>query len=390
MNAAGHFKALAAATLIMAVVTGCEVFLQEQPPAQSGWSGATAQAGQQDLPKIAVYVTGNVGDDEKKALGTRMLASLVNSGRYKGIERSNAFLAEIDKEMIKQRSGAIDDGQISELGRQFGVKFVCISDITPAFGDYQVSARIVNVETAEVVYIGESSGKLNSMDDLSRISDNVVENMFGGKTSKAQTPAVAVGQPKPEPTAPKPPAPPPQTIQQTARNVETGTTFTDSRDGKVYRKITVGKQTWMGENLNYNVEGSKCYKNDPANCEQYGRLYDWNTANKACPAGWHLANDTEWKILEKSVGSKVGMKLKSTTGWKKNTGTDDYGFSALSGGRGYPGGYFSSIGSYGIWWSATEYGTSSAWHRSMGYDGDGMSRGNDVKTDLFSVRCVAD
>jgi hypothetical protein len=135
----------------------------------------------QELPKIAVYVTGNIGEDEKKALGTRMLASLVNSGRYKGIERSNAFLAEIDREMTKQRSGAIDDGQISELGRQFGVKFVCVADITPAFGDYQVSARIVNVETAEVVFIGESSGKLESMADLSRISDQVVQNMFDGQ-----------------------------------------------------------------------------------------------------------------------------------------------------------------------------------------------------------------
>jgi hypothetical protein len=132
-----------------------------------------------DLPRIAVYVTGNVGDDEKKALGTRMLATLVNSGRYKGIERSNSFLAEIEKEQEKQRSGAIDDGQISALGKQFGVKFVCIADITPAFGDFQVSARIVNVETAEVDFIGESSGQLNSMDDLEQVSVKVVEKMFG-------------------------------------------------------------------------------------------------------------------------------------------------------------------------------------------------------------------
>jgi len=52
----------------------------------------------QDLPRIAVYVTGDVHDNEKEALGTQMLASLVNSGRYKGIERSNSFLAEIEKE----------------------------------------------------------------------------------------------------------------------------------------------------------------------------------------------------------------------------------------------------------------------------------------------------
>jgi hypothetical protein len=142
----------------------------------------------QDLPRIGVYVTGNVGEDEKKALGTRMLASLVNSGRYKGIERSNSFLTEIEKEQEKQRSGNIDDNQISALGKQFGVKFVCIADITPAYGSFQVSARIVNVETAEVEFIGESSSPLKTMDDLAQVSNEVVKNMFGSQTMTAPEP----------------------------------------------------------------------------------------------------------------------------------------------------------------------------------------------------------
>jgi len=137
----------------------------------------------QDRPRIAVYVTGNFGENEKKVLGTRMLASLVNSGRYKGIERSNSFLAEIEKEQFKQRSGEIDDSQISALGKQFGVKFVCISDITPALGAYQVSARIVDVETAEVIFIGESYSALKNVVDLVSVSDQVVKNMFGAEAT---------------------------------------------------------------------------------------------------------------------------------------------------------------------------------------------------------------
>jgi hypothetical protein len=150
----------------------------------------------QDLPRIAVYVTGDVPENEKTALGTRLLASLINSGRYKGIERSNAFLAEVEKEQVKQRSGAIDDGQISELGRQFGVKFICIANITPAFGEFQVSARVVNVETAEVEFIGESASPLKSMTDLARVSDQVVKNMFG---EEAKSAAKAKTEPRPKP-----------------------------------------------------------------------------------------------------------------------------------------------------------------------------------------------
>ena len=161
----------------------------------------------QDLPKIAVYVTGDVSDNERKALGTKMLASLINSGRYKGIERSNSFLAELEKEQTKQHSGAVDDNQISELGRQFGVKFVCIADITPAFGAFQVSARIVDVETAEVNFIGEAFSKLQSSDDLALVSDQVVRNMFLVKkqtTDDADKAPPAVAKAEPEPAAPEP------------------------------------------------------------------------------------------------------------------------------------------------------------------------------------------
>jgi hypothetical protein len=132
-------------------------------------------------PNIAVYVTGAVSDEEKGALGTRILAALVNRGRYRGIERSSTFLAEIDKEMIKQRSGAIDDSQISELGKQFGVKFICIADITPAYDAFQVSARIVNVETAEVAYIGEAFSPRKTALYITWVSDQVVRKMFGEK-----------------------------------------------------------------------------------------------------------------------------------------------------------------------------------------------------------------
>jgi uncharacterized protein (TIGR02145 family) len=211
----------------------------------------------------------------------------------------------------------------------------------------------------------------------------------------------------PEPTTPKPQtvqqtapiqpiqetksASPPQMVQQTARNVETATTFTDSRDGKVYKKVTIGRQVWMGENLNYNAGGSKCYNNDPTNCEKYGRLYDWNTANKACPAGWHLPNDAEWETLENTVGRSAGKKLKSTSGWNNNgNGTDEYGFSALPGGNGFSDGSFRSTGNFGYWWSATESNANNAWGRGMYYSYEGVNRNYYGKTSLFSVRCVQD
>jgi hypothetical protein len=176
----------------------------------------SAAAFAQDLPRIAVYVTGDVSENEKTALGTRMLASFVNSGRYRGIERSGAFLAEIQREQTTQRSGAIDDSQISELGKQFGVRFVCIAAITPAFGSFQVSARIVDVETAEVVFIGEAFSPLSSAADLTQVSDEVVKVMFREQTVVKPEPIIepAPEEPKPnlEPVHKPEPKPEPQQI----------------------------------------------------------------------------------------------------------------------------------------------------------------------------------
>jgi len=164
--------------------------IEPQPAKKSEPKEKTAAAEPQELPRIAVYVTGDVPENEKRALGTRILASLINSKRYRGIERSNTLLAEIEKEQITQRSGSIDDNQISALGKRFGVRYICIADIIPAFGSFQISARIVDVETAEVVFIGEAFSSLKSADELIAVSDEVVRVMFRGQAASKPKPTV--------------------------------------------------------------------------------------------------------------------------------------------------------------------------------------------------------
>jgi uncharacterized protein (TIGR02145 family) len=123
--------------------------------------------------------------------------------------------------------------------------------------------------------------------------------------------------------------------------------FTDTRDGKQYKTVRICEQTWMAENLNYEAEGSKCYNDSISYCNKYGRLYDWNTAMKACPKGWHLPSKEEWdKLYRYADGDKgtespyksetAGKYLKSKEGWnndegKSCNGEDTYGFSALPG-----------------------------------------------------------
>jgi uncharacterized protein (TIGR02145 family) len=183
--------------------------------------------------------------------------------------------------------------------------------------------------------------------------------------------------------------------------------FTDSRDSKKYKTVKIGKQAWMAENLNYNESGSKCYENKPANCDKYGRLYDWETAKKACPKGWHLPSDDEWGILMQAVNpecsknegcSEAGKKLKANNGWNSlndrtsGNGTDEFGFSALPGGNSNPRGDFRDVDKKGNWWSSTkyDYDAADAWSRDIYHNFASVYRGHNNKYLLVSVRCLQD
>ncbi|QGY43853.1 hypothetical protein GM418_09345 [Maribellus comscasis] len=181
----------------------------------------------------------------------------------------------------------------------------------------------------------------------------------------------------------------------------------DTRGGetKTYRTVIINGKEWMAENLAYDVvDGCWAYNNNESNVETYGRLYTWDAALAACPEGWHVPTDDEWKQLEMFLGmsqseaddtgyrgTDEGTKLKATSGWNNNgNGTDDYGFSALPGGYRTSHGNIYNIGDLGSWWSATEGDTYNAWYRTLTYTFSDVRRYCNYKDYGFSVRCVRD
>jgi len=185
-------------------------------------------------------------------------------------------------------------------------------------------------------------------------------------------------------------------------------TFTDTRDGQMYKTVIMPDgMTWMAQNLNYKTpSGSWCYNDSTSYCKKYGRLYDWKTAKTVCPTGWKLPDTADWNRLAQTVGGKrlrecdeessywwegAGKKLKSKSGWEKNgNGTDDYGFLALPGGFRLSDGFFGNAGYDGYWWTATENNSGLACLRYMGYYNDAVYENYYLKSDGYSVRCVAD
>jgi len=242
---------------------------------------------------------------------------------------------------------------------------------------------------------------------------------------------------------------------------------------QTYKTVVIGTQTWMAENLNFTPTAtagkSRCYAEGngngadnwlapdkpadqskiKANCDKYGRLYDWSTAMNLsgcntkscasqiqklhqgiCPSGWHLPDTLEWSKLKEFIWQEiwdnyedeaplfwdVGTKLKAITGWKESStsdkGVDGYGFGAigtgycvscdkLSDGSGYYEGASregkESEGTEVHWWTATEYvnknvtpnDATQAYKSKITYNKKVMTLEFEKKADyLYSVRCV--
>jgi len=210
-------------------------------------------------------------------------------------------------------------------------------------------------------------------------------------------------------------------------------TFTDSRDGKVYKWVEIGTQTWMAENLAYlpsintnseisitkpyfyvagyigiPIQSASEVKVNFSSYGDYGALYNSPAALTVCPLGWHLPSDIEWEKLAEFISNKkgpyskinddwgrefwdnVGKHLKATNGWyDTGNGTDDFGYSALPGGflHSYQKRYYWYIG---FWWSSTNVPSKieKAFNRTLSYDNSDFERGETNKDYGLSVRCI--
>jgi len=161
--------------------------------------------------------------------------------------------------------------------------------------------------------------------------------------------------------------------------------FTDSRDGKTYKTVKIGEQTWMADNLNYATNsGSWCYNNNSSNCDKYGRLYNYETAVSACPSGWRLPSKNDFDTLLNKAGVKSGTAFNEL----KKDGSSNFNM--------FMGGWCSNYGDYsnleysGYIWSSTVYDADSDWSWSLNLENSKMdvSMGSSKRTIGLSVRCI--
>jgi uncharacterized protein (TIGR02145 family) len=221
-------------------------------------------------------------------------------------------------------------------------------------------------------------------------------------------------------------------------------TMNDARDSKTYNTIVIGGKEWMSENLAYlpsvnaladgsedaGQETAKKYyvygydgtnvttAKAQANYSTYGVLYNWYAAmdsnsdasssnnspsgvQGACPSGWHLPSDLEWKEMQLAIG--MSQAEVDATGFRGtlagtlakpglwNAGglnpTNTTGFAALPAGYRNTNGV-ANVGNNGLWWSSTQSSATDAWRYYLYFGLAGVERTTNSKAASFSVRCI--
>ena len=142
---------------------------------------------QNEPPKLAIYVSGASDTSINKVLGNKILAALVQSGKYAETANSEALYGEF----AKNQSGI---AQISQIAVQHGASFVCAVNITEAFGVYSIFARIIEGANSQVLKVASADSPLSSFNDLAKVSDELAVQLLAVPT--AATPAIAGEQPQ--------------------------------------------------------------------------------------------------------------------------------------------------------------------------------------------------
>ncbi|MBO4614650.1 MAG: hypothetical protein J5709_05995 [Bacteroidales bacterium] len=211
---------------------------------------------------------------------------------------------------------------------------------------------------------------------------------------------------------------------------------TDSRDGNTYCTMEYGDQVWMTENMRYLPEiNDTRSSSEPryyvygyagrnyqealhnSNYNTYGTLYNYTSAQTACPEGWHLPSREEWVELVSYLRSNndyicggdstyIAKSMASTTLWNdESTHSCNVGYEPSQNNtskfNGLPGGRLSStattiqathskeIGNEANWWSSTPTSTG-AIRFSLSNNSALTSIADKASHWGMSVRCVKD
>lgn len=337
---------------------------------------AAAAAGVPDAPKrdgqavpskrryVAVMDLAAQGVDKSSAqvLTDALGDEILRLKKLRLMERSQ--MQNILKEQGFQESGACDVSECAvQIGKILGIDLMIVGTIGKIGATHTISVRAVDISTSEVV----ASTRRSVKGEIDALLTESIHEVAVELVSSIANEDIAALSPTPRALAPD--------------------TLVDPRDDQRYPYARFGNLFWTTRNMNYRLSDftSWCYEDAKGNCDYLGRLYNWNKATLACPAGWRLPTTDDWNDLVSSLGGpqKAAEAMRGPRGGKDNSV-----FRARAGGFRDPEGNYLGIGGFSVWWTSTESDGELAQTQSLDFAGDMLEADPASKDNGYSVRCV--
>ena len=140
--------------------------------------------GQTEKQKVVVWVDGK-NIDINTVLADQLVSVITSGGKYIAIERSADFLRAVRNEMEYMRSGNVADDEIARLGRQFGANLVCASKVSQIANTNYVSARIIDIETTQVIATANIHDDFKTIEAIVNVCEELASQLLGIR-SKAE------------------------------------------------------------------------------------------------------------------------------------------------------------------------------------------------------------
>ncbi|MCL2183022.1 MAG: hypothetical protein FWB85_06095 [Chitinispirillia bacterium] len=148
-----------------------------------------AQSISADKPKIALYIVNDdLTDGQKRVLTAKILKPFTENGAFGVIDRSNIFTEKVTQERLKQHDGSVNDREIYRVGYESGAKYILMFDLVKFGSKYNVSARLVDVETAEI-FGAQGETDVKDLKDISDAAEEVFRQITSGSESRILTQA---------------------------------------------------------------------------------------------------------------------------------------------------------------------------------------------------------
>lgn len=155
----------------------------------AGVVAPVAQA-QDSRPGIAVLPFdngGSYGQDKENfdalqvGLQQMLITEFAQNPQLRIVERGR--IADLLKEQDLGASGRVDANTAAKLGKLVGARYVVLGGFIDFYGDFRIDARIVNVETSELVKVVKVNDKRDKLYGL-------VVNLAGSITRDVNLPAL--------------------------------------------------------------------------------------------------------------------------------------------------------------------------------------------------------